>query len=242
MELNLENPAAQVDDKPRPVTRWRTITAEVIIEEGGTTRGDFDFPAAASSLEGQILVDGVAPEKARVTLRLINEDGDEERRDADTDSDGYYRIGDLGSGNAQLQVRAETSGGRVSFSVAQNVSIPEWEEAVFDIELMSGSHIAGRVSGVPEGFEAGVVVLPGDVAVGEVNLEVAFILIQTATVVIDPMGGDEFFASGFEPGTYTVLFMAIKQGTSDPFGEIITGTYRVEPEDGEEVFIEHTFD
>jgi hypothetical protein len=242
VEIRMENPAAPVDDKPRPVTRWRTIGAEVIIEEGGTTRGDFDFPAAASSLEGQILIDGVTPKKARITVRLINEDGDEERREADTDSDGYYRIGDLGFGNAQVQVRAENSEGRFFFSAARNVPIPEWEEAVLDIELLSGSRIAGRVSGVPEGFEAGVIVLPGNVVIGEVNLEVAFVLFQTATVNIDPMGGDEFFASGFEPGTYTVLLMAVKQDTSDPFGEIITGTYSVELEEGEEVFIEHSFD
>jgi hypothetical protein len=226
----------------KPETRSRAIFAKVIVEEGRITRGDFDFPDVTGSLEGQIMVDGVAPKEAAIVVTFVNETGDEERRYAKTEPDGYYRIKDLGSGNAQFLVRAKNSEGRVFFLVPQNIFIPEWEETVFEIDLLSGSRIAGRVSGVPEGFGAGVMVLPGDVAVEEINLEVMLDLSRSATVVIDPMGGDEFFASGFEPGAYTVLLMAIKKGTSDPVGEVITGSHSVELEEGEEVFIEHSFD
>ena len=96
-----------------------------MIEEGRTTRGDFDFSDATGSVEGQITVDGVTPKKADITVTLLNEDGDEERHHAHADSEGYYRIEDLGSGNARLGVIAESLEGRKFFSAEQNVFIPE---------------------------------------------------------------------------------------------------------------------
>ena len=83
---------------------------------------------------------------------LVKEGEDEERRHAEADSDGYYRIEELGSGNAQLSVRAESLEGGFFFTAARNISVPEWENVVLNIELLSGSLIAGRISGVPESF------------------------------------------------------------------------------------------
>lgn len=236
LNLIIENPAVPSDPNPR------SIIAEVIIEEGRTTEADFDFPAQTSSLEGQITVNGVAPKKAYIMLALVSEGKDEEQRRADADSDGYYRFEELGSGRAQLSVRAESLEGRIFFTVVRNVSVPELENVSIDIELLSGAFISGRVSGVPEDFEAGVIVLPGDVEVSEVSLEGILDMYQTATVVIDAMGSDEFHATGLDAGTYTVLFLAFKETASDFYGEIIVGSYMVELGDGEEVFIEHSFE
>lgn len=236
VRLMMNDPATGLDLKKR------IIRAKAVIEEGRTTEADFDFPAQTSSFEGQITVNGVAPKKAYIMLALVSEGKDEEQRRADADSDGYYRFEELGSGRAQLSVRAESLEGRIFFTVVRNVSVPELENVSIDIELLSGAFISGRVSGVPEDFEAGVIVLPGDVEVSEVSLEGILDMYQTATVVIDAMGSDEFHATGLDAGTYTVLFLAFKETASDFYGETITGSYLVELGEGEEVFIEHSFE
>lgn len=69
-----------------------------------------------------------------------------------------------------------------------------------------------------------------------------FIFYETAVVVIDRTEGNEFHATGLEPGTYTVLLLAIKQTESDPFGDIIVGNYLVKLERDQEVFLEHSFE
>ena len=236
VRLNVENPGL----RSRPVRTF--IRARVIIEAGRTTQADFDFQALTSSLEGWITVNGAAPKEADIMITLASEGEMEVRSRTEADSDGYYRFEELVSGHAQLRVHAESLEGWSLFDVTRNVSVPDGEQIFFNIELFSGSLIAGRLSGVPEGFEAGVLVLPGDVEVEELSLEVVADLFEIAAVVIDPMKSDEFQATGLERGTYTVLLLAIKQGVSDPFGEIIVGNYLVELKEGEEVFLEHSFE
>lgn len=236
VQLIVYNPAEPA------VSTSRSIHSDVVIEEGRTTEANFDFSVLTSSIEGRITVNGVTPKEASIALSLVGENMDLERQFTQSDSDGYYRFEELGFGRAQLAVRAESPDGRIFFTAVRNISIPESEVVVFDVELLAGAVITGRVSGVPENFEAGAIVMSGDVEVGEFSLEAVLDLYETATVTVDLMGSDEFHATGLEPGTYTVLMMAIKQGTSDPFGEIFGGSYVVELGEGEEVFIEHSFE
>ena len=183
----------------------------VIVAHNRVTRVDFQFSEDDATIEGVVSIEGVPTAHAHVALTLVSSGG-EQRTGTNVDANGFYRLENLMPGSAILEITTRGRGQRRSKTVAFEVQAGQ--RVLQDIDFGPEAVIAGTVRGGRQGEEVYISVLPGAVEAERPTLEEVQYLaaLVTAHAPVSPDG--TFEVGNLEPGTYTVVAVAI-QGEPD---------------------------
>ncbi|MEA3364438.1 MAG: carboxypeptidase-like regulatory domain-containing protein, partial [Candidatus Hydrogenedentes bacterium] len=204
----------------------------VIIADNSVTRADFEFSSDDAVVEGVVTVEGAPVSQAYVSLSLTSASG-EQRTGANVEANGYYRLENLSSGSAVLEVTLRSGGQRrskiVSFEIQTGQRIRQ------DINFGPVFVITGTVRGVRDGEQAHVAVLPGEYDIKKPTLEDVQALAGMLSGYTQVSSDGAFVVENLEPGTYTVVGVAIA-GTPETELEAfvnaryVTETIELEPD------------
>jgi hypothetical protein len=197
-----------------PGVPFRSKTVQIEITEGYVTEMNFNFVSGSSTIEGTIYEAPNQPLRGQANINVTVQiaDGSSEYSGAQTDGSGGFLIEGVPAGQAKLQLYLQ---GRSPKSV--NVAIGERQRVRQDILLYGGATVHVSVSAAGEQV---VVLLRGTVQITELSMQLAQSLESQSAGDAPVVDGQATF-TGLEPGTYTVLAIAVDPATirngGDPF-------------------------
>ncbi|MFO7973620.1 MAG: carboxypeptidase-like regulatory domain-containing protein [Candidatus Hydrogenedentota bacterium] len=204
----------------------------IIVADNRVTQADFEFSSEDAIVEGVVTVEGTPVSNAYVALSVASGGGDQ-RTGTNVEEDGYYRLENLSSGSAILEVTVRS--GRQRRSKTVTFEIPAGQHIRQDIDFGPTSVITGTVRGVRKDEQAHVAVLPGEYDTNKPTLEDVQALAGMLSGYTEVSSDGTFVVENLEPGTYTVVGVAI---TGTPQTELeaflnaryVTETIEIEPE------------
>jgi len=191
----------------QPTSTRRNISKTVTIVADQVTTVEFDISEGNAGIEGIIAREGQPVPNASVNLMIWTDEENTEQAHVQADSSGAYKFEGLPAGNATLIVHVFEQG-QPNQQRSFQVVLQDREMTRHDVELSGGSKLVGRISGIPDGWFASVVIFRGNIDVSgdmqEVYLENQSLMAGSA--VASPEGA--FQIDGVETGSYTVLAVA----------------------------------
>jgi hypothetical protein len=222
------------------VTRHRGMSRTAIVEPGKTTIVDFGFPAARSTLEGRVTVEGEPVEGAILRLSVGTEPGAYETYATSTGSSGVYRFEGLPPGEASM---AAQFGGRngparrksVSFHItADNVTVQ-------DVDITAGNcAVSGKIDVPRKDRNGAALILDGEVVLEEFTVAALESLDSLMVAHSREMSGTYRF-DGLAPGVYTLLVVIYPDevdSVSDSMGQALVASEVVHLEEGQEIAVD----
>ncbi len=178
----------------------------VIVADNSVTRADFEFSSQDARVEGVVTVEGVPAPQASVAL-TISSGGGEQRTGVNVEANGFYRLENLSPGSAILEVSIR--GGRQQRSKTVTFELQAGQRLRQDIDFGPVSAITGTVRGLRAGEQAHVAVLPGEITVEKPTLEDIQAFVSLLSGYTQVASDGTFVVQNIEPGTYTVIGVAI---------------------------------
>lgn len=203
----------------------------VIVADNRVTRADFELSGDNAVVEGVVSIKGTPVSHAYVNLSLISAHG-EQRTGTNVDANGYYRLENLSSGSAVLEVSLRS--GRQRRDKTVTFDLQPGRRVRQDIDFGPVSAVTGTVRGVRDGEQAHVAVLPGEYDIKTPTIEDVQALAGMLSGYTQVSSDGTFVVENIEPGTYTVVGVAISgtPGTElEAFlnSRYVTETIEIEP-------------
>lgn len=190
----------------RPGETTPAAFANIVIEEGGVTRQDFELERGVTRVQGRIHRGAATPTKAKLLLlRAGSAASAVGALTAETDSTGRFEFDAVSDGTYQLVVEALFEKDDL-VTRARTVEIAGRDPAPIDWDLAAGQPIVLDVSGLESGEEGVAILFRGEVEIPSPLTQAALLehLSKVASQIRIAKNGEAHFAAT-EPGDYTVL-------------------------------------
>jgi protocatechuate 3,4-dioxygenase beta subunit len=178
----------------------------VIVADGRVTRADFEFSSQDASVEGIVTVEGVPASVAYVSLTVASSGG-EQHTGTRIEANGFYRLENLSPGSATLDVSLRT--GRDGRNKSLQFELAAGQQLRQDVDFGPVSSVMGTLRGVRSGEQAHIAVISGEVQMERPTLEDVQSLLNLMSGYGDVAADGTFEVENLEPGTYTIVGVAI---------------------------------
>ncbi len=188
--------------------RRQYLNAErsVIVADGQVTRADFEFSSQDAAVEGIVTVEGVPASMAYVSLTVASSSG-EQRAGTRIEANGFYRLENLSPGSATLDVSLRT--GRDGRSKSLQFELAAGQQLRQDVDFGPVSSVMGTLRGVRSDEQAHIAVISGEVQMDRPTLEDVQSFLVLMSGYGDVAADGTFVVENLEPGTYTLVGVAI---------------------------------
>ena len=197
----------------------RSKMKTVELQDGTTTTVDFDFPTAGAAIEGYVTFNGEPLQQGWISCSSGDDSSGRESSSAQLQERGYYKLEGLTPGEAAVMYSVFADGQQLSRRAT--VDVTDGQVSRHDVDLGGGGRVRGTVRGIPQGWNASVLIASGDASPdvmfgGDPAARERFVACcLVATSIPAPDG--TFSTAGIEPGEYTVFVTAADpQSTGDP--------------------------
>ncbi len=205
-----------------------------LVEEGHVTTVDFNLAGGTAVIEGAIRCDGVVPPRARISAMVSSEGSLPEIFSGSMDAQGNYQITGLPGGPVTLEVVATVSENE-QLERSVQVEAIDGQTVRQDIQLTHGGRVVGSIAGFEQGRSGFIVALKGEVKIQQITAD-AFAKYQALFATAPtPISGETYKLSGLEPGTYTVVALAMGEDPTDLTSASFTTAVVTIAKPGEEV-------
>ena len=189
---------------PTDARSARNLSREVEVVENLETTADLDFPAATSSLEGIVTYHGNAPPAGFVSARVTALQG-REMFTAELDPDGRYALDAIPAGHAEITVSVVPNPPFTSVARKTVVEVPPETALHQDIAFDDRGMVKGVVTGAPADTQVIVKLLPGSLALTDLDLETLVELTLDSVANTVAANDGPFVFEAIPDGDYTVL-------------------------------------
>lgn len=222
----------------------RGKSKSVVLQDGMTSTIDFDFSAVGGTIEGYLTYGGEPVTQGWLSGSSGDDTSGRESVHGQVQDRGYYRLEGLSPGDAIVMYSVQINDEQMSRRSVVNVT--DGQVARHDVEFNTGGRVRGTVRGIPQGWNASVMIVTGEVSLDLLSgrdQEVSRRFMECCMISAASTQADgSFSTAGIDPGDYTVFVRAFDPNRSvdpqSPAANMRSATGTITISEGQEATID----